>query len=103
MRRKLHSLRLEDGDSVQDHVKQMTEIFNALSVVSEEDRVIYLLASLPESFGVLVTALEASATDTAMDVVLERLLHEERKHKEKEESHDEKAMVMQPRRFYGHC
>ena len=107
MRRKLHSLRLEDGDSVQDHVKQMTEIFNALSVmdapVSEEDRVIYLLASLPESFGVFVTALEASATVPAMDVVMERLLHEERKHKEKEESHDEKAMVMQPRRFYGHC
>ena len=53
-------MRLEDGDSVQDHVKQMTEIFNALSVmdapVSEEDRVIYLLASLPESFGVLVTS-----------------------------------------------
>ena len=44
MRRKLHSLRLKDGDSVQDHVKQ-----NALSVmdapVSEEDRVIYFLAS----------------------------------------------------------
>ena len=85
----------------------MTEIFNALSVmdapVSEEDHVIYLLVSLPESFGVLVTALEASATVPAMDVVMERLLHEERKHKEKEESHDEKAMVMQPRRFYGHC
>ena len=107
MRRKLHSLKLKDGDSVQDHVKQMTEIFNALSVmdapVSEEDRVIYLLASLPESFGVLVTALEASATVPAMDVVMERLLQEEREHKEKEESHDEKAMVMQPRRFYGHC
>ena len=49
MRRKLYSLRLKDGDSVQDHIKQMTEIFNALSAmdapVSEEDRVIYLLAS----------------------------------------------------------
>ena len=46
--RKLHSLRLKEGDSVQDHIRQMTEIFNAFSVVeaplSEEDRVIYLVA-----------------------------------------------------------
>ena len=108
MRRKLHSLRLKEGDSVQDHIKQLTEIFNALSVMeaplSEEDRVIYLLASLPESFGVLVTALEASSTVPTMDVVTERLLHEERKKREKEESpQDEKAMMSQPRKFYGHC
>jgi hypothetical protein len=109
MRRQATLIEIERW-SVQDYVKQMTEIFNALSVMdaplSEEDCVIYLLASLPESFGVLVTALEASATVPTMDVVMERLLHEERKHKEKEESssqHDEKAMVMQPRRFYGHC
>ena len=41
----------------------MTEVFNALSVMeaplSEEDQVIYLLASLPDSFGMLVTALKA--------------------------------------------
>ena len=40
--RKLHSLRLNDGDSVQEHIKIMTELFDALSVagetVSEEDR-----------------------------------------------------------------
>ena len=61
MRRKLYSLRLKEGDSVQDHIRQMTVIFNALSVMeaplSDEDGVIYLFASLPESFGVLVTAL----------------------------------------------
>ena len=39
----------------------------------------YLLASLPESFGVLVTALEASPEVPKMEVVTERLLHEERK------------------------
>ncbi len=108
MRRKLHSLRLKEGDSVQDHIKQLTEIFNALSVMeaplSEEDRVIYLLASLPESFGVLVTALEASSIVPTMDVVTERLLHEEQKKREKEESpQDEKAMMSQPRKFYEHC
>ena len=64
LRRKLYSLRLKEGESVQGHIRKMTEIFTALEEVdaplSEEDRVVYLLASLPESFGVLVTALEAS-------------------------------------------
>ena len=57
----------------------MTELFNALAEIeaplSEEDRVIYLLASLPESFGVLVTALETSPEVPKMEVVTERLLH----------------------------
>ena len=73
----------------------MTEIFNALSVMeaplSDEDRVIYLLASLPESFG-------ASAEVPKMDVVTERLLHEERKLTEKEEgtSTDERLWQHSP-------
>ena len=62
---KLFSLRLADGGSVQDHIKTMTEVCDELSAigetVKEEDRVVYLLASLPESYNVLVTALEASA------------------------------------------
>ena len=57
LRRKLHSLRLREGDCVQDHIKTMTEIFDGLSIVgdpvTEEDRVVYLLASLsglPDSY-----------------------------------------------------
>ena len=38
-----------------------------------------MLASSPESFGVLVTALEACSEVPKMDVVTERLLHEEQK------------------------
>jgi len=42
----------------------MTELFNDLTVVAdtieEEDRVVYLLAILLESFNTVVTALEAS-------------------------------------------
>ena len=41
----------------------MTEIFDGLSVIAdpmqEEDRVVHLLASLPESFNMLVTALHS--------------------------------------------
>ena len=56
---------LRDGDSVQKHVKVMIEIFDSLAAVSypvkEEDRVVHLLASLPDSYSMLVTALEANA------------------------------------------
>ena len=86
LRRKLHSLRLKDGESVQDHVKTMLETFNELSIVgdaiTDEDRVVYLLASLPESFDTLVTALESNPAVPEMEIVIERLMHEERKHKE---------------------
>ena len=71
-------MQLNEGESVQEHIRQMTELFNALSEMdvplSEEDRVIYLLASLPDSFSVLVTALEASSDVPKMDIVIERLL-----------------------------
>ena len=88
LKRKLFLLRLAEGESVQDHIKIMTEICDELSAigerVSDEDRVVYLLASLPESYGVLVTTLEASADVPSLAVVRERLLHEETKMKGKE-------------------
>ena len=90
LRRRLHSLRLKEGDLVQEHVKAMTEIFNELAVIgeeiTEEDRVVYLLASLPKSFNALVTALEANAEVPRMEIVTERLLNEERKQRDHETS-----------------
>lgn len=87
LRQKLHSLRLREGDCVQEHIKAMTEVFDALSVVgdpvTEEERVVFLLASLPESYDMLVTALEVNAEVPKMEVVTERLLHEERKLKDR--------------------
>ena len=88
LRRKLFSLKLKESGSVNEHVKTMTEIFEELAVigdpVSEEDRVVHLLASLPESFDMLVTALEAQSENVPKwELVTERLLHEELKLKEK--------------------
>ena len=83
LRRKLFSLRLGEGDSVQSHIKTMVEIFNELNAIedkiTEEDKVVYLLASLPDSYNMLVTALEASAEVPKFEVVTERILHEETK------------------------
>ena len=58
---------------MQDHICILTEIFDELTVigtpVEEEDRVVHLLASLSESYGVLVTVLEASSEVLKMEVV----------------------------------
>ena len=58
----------------------MPEIFEGLSVagdpITEEDRVVHLLASLPELYNMLVTAIEENADVPKMEVVTERLLHD---------------------------
>ncbi len=88
LRRKLFSLRLKEGELVQQHVKVMTEVFETLSVIgdpiTEEDHVVHLLASLPEAYDMIVTALKSSSNVPIMETVIERLLHEERKMKERE-------------------
>ena len=65
-------IRLKAGQSVQEHVKAITEIFNELSVIGDnikdEDRVVYLLASLPEIYDMLVTALEANTDVPNMEL-----------------------------------
>ena len=101
LRRKLYALQLRDGDSVPQHIKAMTEVFDPLSVVGdpvpEEDRVVHLLASLPESYSMLVTALQTNAEVPKMERVTERLLHEERKLKYRGgDASSERAMTAKP-------
>ena len=68
----------------------MLETFNELLIVcdaiTDEERVVYLLASLPESFNTLVTALESNSTVPEMETVIKRLMHEERKLKDRQVS-----------------
>ena len=84
------------------------ELFNELAIVGdaieEEDRVVYLLASLPDSFNTLVTALEANEEVPKMEIMTEWLLHAERKQKGKLclDSSGEKAMATK-RQFKGKC
>ena len=78
---------MKDGESVQDHIKSMTGLISELTavrhVISEEDRVfICLLACL--IFDALVTVFEANEEFSEMEIVTERLLHTERKLKEKQ-------------------
>ena len=89
---KLHYLQLKDGQSAQTHIKAMTELFDSLAVagedMSEEDRVVYLVVSLPESYNVLVTALKAIEDVPKLEVVTEHILHQDRKSKEKSQNGD---------------
>ncbi|KAL5494293.1 hypothetical protein EMCRGX_G015594 [Ephydatia muelleri] len=65
----LHSMRLKEGNSAQEHIKNMTELFDALTVA------------------------EANAEVPKIEVVTECILHQERKTKEKEtDSTNENAM-----------
>ena len=93
---------------MQDHVKSMTEVYDELTAVgetiSEEDRVVYLLASLPESYSVLVTALQASTDVPKLAVVTERLLHEETKMKNHSiQSNPEGALATSYRKRPSRC
>ena len=64
---------------MQDHIKTLTEVCDELSAVGEPVKEEDLLASLPECYSVLVTALEANPTIPTLTIVTERLLHEESK------------------------
>ena len=85
----------------------MTEIFDALSAIGEPikegDCIVHLLASLPECYNVLVTALEANPEVPALAVVTERLLHQESKIKKRlEESTQEEALAARFKKFRCH-
>ena len=83
LRKRLYNMKFSPNDNLQEHLKTYSETFDELAicgdVISEEDRVISLLASLPDEYGTLVTALEALEKVSSWETVTERLLHEERK------------------------
>ena len=65
----------------------MIELFNVLAIVEDmigdEDHVVYLLASLPDSYSTqLVTALKDNEQILKMEIIIERILYEVRKDKE---------------------
>ena len=81
LQRKLYNLKLKDGQSMQKHVKMLIEIFDELSItgdpLDEENQVVHLLASLAESYDMLVTALKPSPEVPKLQIVTERLLYED--------------------------
>ncbi len=63
--------------------------------VSDEDKVVYLLAGLPESYDVLVTALESGSDAVpALETVTEHLLREEQKLKGREDASERDRLLL---------
>lgn len=99
LRKKLFTKRLKEGDSMKGHIKWMTEVFGELAViaepVSEEDKVVHLLASLPDAYDVLVTALESGSENIPpLGTVTERLLREEEKLKGRETTEEDTKLLI---------
>ena len=75
---------MKEGTPIETHLKYMKEITDKLASlgapISEEDQVVTLLGSLPQSYSTLVTALEACANDDLkLTHVQQALIHEEMK------------------------
>lgn len=86
LRRKFFTLQMAEGEDMMQHIQQvltMAEQLEAIGAkVSEEDQVMTLLCSLPESYGNLIVALESRADSLSMEFVTARLMHEQEKRKE---------------------
>ena len=94
-----------EGTAMEMHLKQMKSLAEKLaaikSPISEEDQVVTLLGSLPETYQNVVTALEARSEDLTLSYVQQTLLYEEKKRKgpEKLSNQGDAALVSnrQPR------
>jgi hypothetical protein len=71
LRKKLYNLRMRDGDSVKDHLNSFNTVVNQLVSVeikiSDEDKCMILLCSLPDSWDSLVVSIGSNTTTMKFD------------------------------------
>ena len=100
LRCRLHSLPLKEGEPVQEHIKKMTELFNELDAIGAKMEV-------EDRYDTLVTALEANEKLPSMEIVIDRLLHEKKKskdrHGETETDRGEALAVRSKPKWKGVC
>ena len=79
--KKLYNLRMKDGDSVTEHLNAFNTVVSQLSYVdikiSDEDKCISLLCSLPNSWDSLVIAIGSNTTTLNFDDIVSSLLSKE--------------------------
>ena len=78
---KLYKLRMRDGDLVEEHLNTFNTVVSQLVSVeikiSNEDKCISLLCSLPDSWDSLVVAMGSNKTSLKLDEVVSSLLSKE--------------------------
>jgi hypothetical protein len=78
LKKKLYNLRMRDGDSVAEHFNAFNYVVIQLvsieSKLSDEDKCISLLFSLPDSWDSLVVAIGSNKTSLKFDEVVSSLL-----------------------------
>ena len=81
LRKKLYNLRMKDGDSVTEHLNAFNTVVSQLSYVdikiSDEDKCISFLCSLPDSWDSLVIAIGSNTTTLNFDDIVSALPAEE--------------------------
>ena len=84
---------MKESMPIEKHLKDMKDITNKLAAIkapiSEEDQVVTLLGSLPDSYSTLVTALEARVDNLTIDFVQQSLINEEQKRRGQKHVHSE--------------
>ena len=88
---------MKEGDSMKEHIKQMTKVFGELAVidepVSEEDKVVYILHG--KSTRCLRRPLESGSKNVPpLETVTEKLLREEEKLKGRETTVEESKLLV---------
>jgi hypothetical protein len=88
LRKKMYNLRMRDGDSVRENLNAFNIVVSQLVSVeiniSNEDKCINLLCSLPYSWDSLVVALISNTTTLCFDDVVSSLLLEKMRRKNME-------------------
>jgi hypothetical protein len=81
LRKKLYNLRMRDADLVAEHLNTFNTVVSQLVYVhikiSDEDKCISLMCSLPDSWDSLVVAIGSNTTSLKFDEVVSSLLSKE--------------------------
>jgi hypothetical protein len=98
LRKKLYHLRMEDGDSVTEHLNVFNTLVSQLVsvniTIAEEDKCITLLCSLPDSWDNLVVAIGSTTQSTLKyEDVVSSLLSKEMRRKSMD-SHSTDALFV---------
>ena len=102
LRKQLYTLRLVEGNTIQQHINRFTNIVEQLKNIgiTLEDRgaVTTFLDTLPKSYNLLKVSLGNIPTMVTMDLVTSRALEEEARIKSEEETDEDSAVLLTKKR-----